>query len=617
VIGDMKINSNEERSSRTLEKIFEESGRILSNVIENFTDGIFVLEKNWDLLFLNKNAGKIMGFEPQSIIGRNFWELLPELKGTHVERYFLLAMNSQEIKRFEISLFVGECWFEVTVYPSRDCIIAHWHDISKRKKAEEALKESERSHRTLVETSTDGIVVHRDGRFLFANNAALRLFGVSSFSELRKYAICDFIPKSCQTSVATRVVTEAAGKVLPKEEGVISLNGERFFVEGTSARIHYMGGRAILIILHDVTQRKEMQLSLEKQTKNLEKIVNERTMKVKESEQRYRELYESFDEAFIAVDWELNVIHWNKAAERITTVSIKEALGKKLYDVMPEMASVNIEAPISLLQEGKSARFTVQTKSRQTHRDSIFEISTYPSKQGIVAIVEDKTEEEKTKRLSIIGQTAGMVGHDLRNPLQSVIGEVYLAKSEIDLLSESPQKDCLLESIKTIEEQANYMDKIVADLQAFVKPTKVLKKPVEIKSLVLSILREISYPKKIKINLQFPASLPIVNGDPQLLKRVLINLVTNAWQAMPDGGELAIKAEADQQELRLSVEDTGLGIPDSIKPQIFTPLFTTKSRGQGFGLAVCKRVIEAHDGTISFESQEGKGSKFIIQLPLE
>jgi len=92
--------------------------------------------------------------------------------------------------------------------------------------------------------------------------------------------------------------------------------------------------------------------------------------------------------------------------------------------------------------------------------------------------------------------------------------------------------------------------------------------------------------------------------------------VTNSVQAMPKGGKLFIKSQVNRDGyVSISVEDTGVGIPEKIKPKIFTPLFTTKPRGQGFGLAVCKRVIEAHGGTISFESQEGKGAKFTIQFP--
>ena len=103
--------------------------------------------------------------------------------------------------------------------------------------------------------------------------------------------------------------------------------------------------------------------------------------------------------------------------------------------------------------------------------------------------------------------------------------------------------------------------------------------------------------------------------DPDLLKRILGNLVTNAIQAMPNGGDLSIRVFREIDEVVLVVEDTGVGIPDEVKPKLFTPLFTTKSKGQGFGLAVVKRATEALGGTINFESQKGKGTKFVLRFP--
>jgi len=237
--------------------------------------------------------------------------------------------------------------------------------------------------------------------------------------------------------------------------------------------------------------------------------------------------------------------------------------------------------------------------------------------KNLEAIIEERTKQlRNTKRLAAIGQTAGMVGHDLRNPLQSIIGEVYLARSELKLLPDNEQKSNLQESIDTIAEQAVYMDKIVSDLQAFVKPVEVHKQIVILKPLISARLAEVHIPENVKTHVYFENEHLAVEADPQLLKRVLINLLTNAVQAMPDGGRLTVKVQTNNQEqVQIIVEDTGVGIAEAIKPKIFTPLFTTKAKGQGFGLAVCKRVLEAQDGTISFESQEGKGTKFIISVP--
>ncbi len=123
-------------------------------------------------------------------------------------------------------------------------------------------------------------------------------------------------------------------------------------------------------------------------------------------------------------------------------------------------------------------------------------------------------------------------------------------------------------------------------------------------------------PNNITSRIQIEDDFPQIKADLHLIKRVLINLVTNSVQAMPDGGTVTLIGQVNHQgQISIKVKDTGVGIPNDIKNQIFTPLFTTKPRGQGFGLAVCKRVIEAHGGTISFESTAGKGAEFTIQFP--
>jgi signal transduction histidine kinase len=218
------------------------------------------------------------------------------------------------------------------------------------------------------------------------------------------------------------------------------------------------------------------------------------------------------------------------------------------------------------------------------------------------------------ERMAAIGQTAGMVGHDLRNPLQAIISEVYLARNELQSFPEGELKINIQESVDAIEEQIIYMNKIVSDLQTFVKPVQVQKQVFNLKQFIIERLAENNVPENVNTEVQVQEDL-VVNADLELMKRVLINLITNSIQAMPEGGKLNIKAEVEDAKVKIHVEDTGIGILEEIKPKLFTPLFTTKSKGQGFGLAVCKRVIEAHGGTIRFESEKGKGTKFTIELP--
>jgi PAS domain S-box-containing protein len=364
------------------------------------------------------------------------------------------------------------------------------------------------------------------------------------------------------------------------------------------------------------------------------------------SEKRYRRLYETTQDGIMARDLQGKMIDCNLAYAKMLGFSKKELKNLSVQQLLPENWHEQRDRIVKkVLQTGHSIVF----EREYVRKDgSVFPASVRTWRLtdgkgkviGIWSIVRDITEQknsqknlekyadvlkriiaERTKqlkdseRLAAIGQTAGMVGHDLRNPLQTITGELYLAKSEVDSLVEGDAKSNLQESIQVIEEQAAYMDKIVSDLQAFVQPIRVDKKPFSLKELITSVLSTVTTPNNVTVQTFVEDGFQPIKADLHLLKRVLINLVTNSIQAMPNGGKLTLNGKVDPEgQVSISVEDTGVGIPDAIKNQIFTPLFTTKPRGQGFGLAVCKRVIEAHGGAISFESTVGKGTKFTIQF---
>ena len=124
-----------------------------------------------------------------------------------------------------------------------------------------------------------------------------------------------------------------------------------------------------------------------------------------------------------------------------------------------------------------------------------------------------------------------------------------------------------------------------------------------------------SLPENVKVNVKVEDDAVKFVADSDYLNRILYNLVTNAVQAMPKGGKLTIHVYREANEIVITVKDTGVGIPKEIRGKMFTPMFTTKSKGQGFGLPVVKRMTESFGGTVSFESQEGKGTTFIVRLP--
>jgi signal transduction histidine kinase len=184
-------------------------------------------------------------------------------------------------------------------------------------------------------------------------------------------------------------------------------------------------------------------------------------------------------------------------------------------------------------------------------------------------------------------------------------------------MPEDAKKESLQESLLAIEKNAEYINKIVADLQDYAKPLRPHTEVTDLKAIINDLLAKNALPESIQVNVRVTKEARKVMADSAYVKRIMGNLVTNAVQAMPNGGKLLINAYNEAGNAVITVEDTGMGIPDEAKPKLFTPLFTTKSKGQGFGLAVVKRLTEALNGTVTLESQEGKGTKFTITLPQE
>jgi signal transduction histidine kinase len=237
--------------------------------------------------------------------------------------------------------------------------------------------------------------------------------------------------------------------------------------------------------------------------------------------------------------------------------------------------------------------------------------------EHLETLVEERTRDLKnSERLAAIGATAGMVGHDIRNPLQAITSDVYLAKTDLESIPESSDKNNALESLSEIEKNVSYINKIVQDLQDYAKPISVKLEETDLEQIVQVVLAALVIPENITVTYSIRKDFPKLKTDPSYIQRILTNLSNNGVQAMPKGGKLTIAAFSKKGKAAIIVQDTGEGIPESVRNKIFTPLVTTKAKGQGFGLSVVKRFTEAMGGTVTFESEVGKGTKFIIELPL-
>ena len=227
---------------------------------------------------------------------------------------------------------------------------------------------------------------------------------------------------------------------------------------------------------------------------------------------------------------------------------------------------------------------------------------------------------KENERMAAIGETAAMVGHDLRNPLQVIVGSIDLIKKGLNRRRDSEAVSSEVSEIEKwvdkIDAQTDYMNKIISDLQDYSRNIQPTLEEVNVESLMGDVVSSVEIPDDVEVSVVLDEGLPDMSVDETLMKRLFTNLVLNAVQAMPDGGSLSIRGSLQGDDVVISVEDTGVGIREENLNEIFKPLFTSKAKGTGFGLPVCKRIVDAHGGTISVESEEGVGSTFTVKLPV-
>ncbi len=370
---------------------------------------------------------------------------------------------------------------------------------------------------------------------------------------------------------------------------------------------------------------EEKAAEVEEYACRMEELVKERTEKLVNSEIYARNLIEASLDPLVTINSEGKITDVNKATESITGRSRAELVGSDFSDYFTNKAKA--EAGYKMVfTEGfvKDYSLSIRAKSGNI-ADVLYNASIYYDDKGevkgVFAAARDITDRKNLEkqlydkeRLAAIGATAGMVGHDIRNPLQAIVSDVFLAMSELDSIPDSDEKKNAFESLREIEKNIDYINKIVQDLQDYARPLNPKEEQSDLREIVAKLFEK-NLPENIAVNVWVDDEAAKITADSYYLNRILYNLVTNAVQAMPNGGELTIQAYKQAGDTVLSVGDTGVGIPEEVKGKMFTLMFTTKSKGQGFGLPVVKRMTESLGGTITFESQQGKGTTFTVRLP--
>jgi PAS domain S-box-containing protein len=512
-------------------------------------------------------------------------------------------------------------------------------EIDSRKKAEIALRQSEQRWATTLSSIGDAVIAtDLLGRIIFMNGVAEELTGWA-FSEASLKPIKEvFNIVNEQTRVE---VENPVSKVLEKglivglanHTVVVRKNKTEVPIDDSGAPIKDKDGNTIgvVLIFRDISERKKTEEAL------------------RENEQRLRFHAENIPLAVVEWDRNFVVTRWAGDAEKMFGWSASETVGNPIMDLHliydPDIPIVEktmvrltsgetkvVSSNQNITKEGNVIYCTwynsvlldekgkmvsvfsfVQDNTARVNAENSLE----KNNQNLEKLVEERTRQLKdSERLAAIGATAGMVGHDIRNPLQAITGDVYLIKTELASIPEGEERKNALENLTEIEKNIDYINKIVADLQDFARPLKPHVEETDLKLIIKDLISKNGLPQNVKVSVKVETAARKVVADSAYINRIMYNLVNNGVQAMPEGGNLTIHIYRKENDVVLAVKDTGVGIPESVRSKLFTPMFTTKSKGQGFGLAVVKRMTEALGGTVTFESQEGKGTTFIVRLPL-
>jgi signal transduction histidine kinase len=282
----------------------------------------------------------------------------------------------------------------------------------------------------------------------------------------------------------------------------------------------------------------------------------------------------------------------------------------------PLVGSVATATPWALLAAGLLAALlataVVETLSRRReYALAVADARTKELKQSLEELAAAHEQLVRQERLAAIGELASTIGHELRNPLGVISNALYLLRSDVAKAPSEPAS----RHLATAEREVSAATVIVSDLLEFARQRDPVMTDVDTVALVDEVLGVLPPPTGVTVERR-PAPGPVIAvADRDMLRQVLLNVIGNGYQAMPEGGTMTVSVAEDATGAQLRISDTGVGMTEDVRHKLFEPFFTTKARGVGLGLAVCKRIIDAHGGTITVDSEPGAGSTFTVTVP--
>ena len=491
-----------------------------------------------------------------------------------------------------------------------------------------SLQASERRYRKFFDLQPDSIVVSDpEGNILDVNAAVEMRTGYSREELLHTNLKRLAVPEDIAT------FPERLKKIM--EGGSASFEGKSVGKDGVirdleirAGLVEYEGKQAVMLVARDITERRQSE----------EAIAREKGFS--------ETLLESLPGVVYLRDASGKFLRWNKNLESVSGYSADEI--KRVSEwgfLFGEEGKELVQQRARQAFEKGSARVegTVVTKNgdRVPYLMTAMRID-FDGKPCIVGMGIDiserkRLEEElrqnsehledlvdskvrelkeinerliKTERMAAIGQMAAMLGHDIRNPLQSIIGAADNLEKRLDPTNAQANK-----MLTIIKDGVDYSNQIINDLLDFSRDLRLELSESTPRTVIRETINHVVLPANIQVS-DLTEESPIINIDEGKMERALRHIVENAVQAMPDGGELKISSKRLDDEIEIVITDTGIGMTKEVLREIFTPLFTTKAKGIGLGLAISRRIVEAHGGSITVQSKTREGSCFRVKLPI-
>lgn len=541
------------------------------------------------------------------------------------DRLLVLWVNDPQLQ-YRIQNYKG--WFFVLV----SAFLIYFtlaNTLKRQREAETKRQESQERFQKLFETSLDAILLTApDGRIYAANPAACRIFGHSE-EEIQRVGRNGLVDLS-DPRLAPALEQRNREGYFSGELTCLRKDGTKFPGEFSSVIfVDRKGQTRTHMLIRDITDRKVAENLLVK------------------SRDRLNQVLESMTDAFILLDKNWRVVFINHEAARIHKKPAKECLGKDHWEEWPFTVGTRVEQMYRQVMEKRKAVHFDYHYHDEGQYDLWHEIHAYPYEDGIAIYYHDITDRKmaeqamieynerlemdvqartqelrdaqetllKQERQTTFGQLAGGVAHELRNPLGVIANAVYYLK----LIA--PQKEeKIMEYLGILERESQTAVQILSDLLNFSSVELGDRQPSEVAELIQAVLVKQPLPKRIELKLKLPKKIPLVFVDSHQVEQAMERLVVNAYEAMEGNGILGISvgsSKAQKQSfVSIAIQDNGSGIPHGNMEKIFEPLFTTKLRRIGLGLALSRRLVEVNGGRIEVKSKEGKGTTITLHLPV-